>query len=78
MAPSKRKGPAVSGGPWCLLVIAFDRAIYRTLHRPPLGGVVFIAVIRFREMAAAFIGAERRRRSSRVSNPLQFFTVEAL
>jgi hypothetical protein len=55
------KRPAVSGGPWCLLVIAFDRAIYRTLHRPPLGGVVFFAVMHFRETWAAFIGAERRR-----------------
>lgn len=62
------KRPAVSGGPWCHLVIAFDRAIYRTLHRPPHGGVVFIAVVRFREMAAAFMAAESRRVRRRVSS----------
>jgi hypothetical protein len=35
-----------------------NRAIYRTLHRPPVGGVVFFAVIRFRERTAAFMWRE--------------------
>jgi hypothetical protein len=43
------------------LVSAGDRrnpAIYRTLHRPPLGGVVFFAVVRFRDVMAAFMWRE--------------------